>query len=112
MSASPTQRVRDLVTGFLDRLDASGLNRSELRILSAVRDGELATVSELAGRVGLASATVSRDVRELERQGLVTRRMYAQNGGRVSVRLTSAGRELLALLERDLKSVAEMSRRR
>lgn len=66
-------------------------SRMGLLRLVVVAQGELGT-NELARRMGVDAAVVTRQLKELEAEGLVARRAHATDGRRTTVKLTAAGR--------------------
>jgi DNA-binding HxlR family transcriptional regulator len=79
----PTRRI-------LDRIG----DRWTVLVVGALGDGT-ARFSELKRRIkGISQKMLTQTLREMERDGLVTRTMYAQVPVRVEYRLTDAGRSL------------------
>jgi len=81
-----------MVLGLIERTEASG--------------GETCTISNLAGHLGIDSATVVRTVDSLENRGLVERRRDRQDRRQVFVEFTDAGRA--ALLEAQQQFIARI----
>lgn len=75
---------------------AERLERSRRALLSAVAAHEPATLNEVAEAVGRGAPAVSRSVDALVREGLIERSADPGNRRRLAMRLTGAGRELLA----------------
>lgn len=69
-----------------------GMTRSRVRLLTAVPAGGEIGQAELRDRLGLAGAVMTRLVKELERDGLVTRRLDPSDNRYTLVALTPAGR--------------------
>ena len=79
----PTRRI-------LDRIG----DRWTVLVVGALAD-DTARFSELKRRIeGISQKMLTQTLREMERDGLVTRTMYAQVPVRVEYRLTRAGRSL------------------
>lgn len=98
---------------------ASGISPSRLSALSVIVFGGPVTVGELAEREQVQPPTISRMVRELEQQGMVTR-SADPNDARVQwLSATPLGRRLLergrarrvAKLARDLRELSPAERR-
>jgi DNA-binding MarR family transcriptional regulator len=68
--------------------------------VESARDGEPYTISSIAGKLGIDSATVVRTVDSLEKRGLVERRRDKQDRRQVFVELTDAGRTVRRELQR------------
>ncbi len=73
-----------------DFLAPSGLKVTMYRLLKQIRDSEFGTLTELAALVGLERSTLGRNIKVLERRGLVIRTEGADERGS-SVDLTEAG---------------------
>jgi DNA-binding MarR family transcriptional regulator len=74
--------------------DAAGVSMSqqELQVLLALRDGNAASIVDVARAAGMDAAAVSRQARALEERGLVVRRQSAAHGRVVLLEPTPAGR--------------------
>jgi len=97
-----SQRIGALNDNFLDRRRPLG----EARLLYEIgRDG--AEVRTLRARLALDSGYVSRLLRSLERQGLVTAQAAADDGRVRRVALTRKGRREVAELDRRADAFAE-----
>ena len=83
-----------LTTWFDSRLATSGLRATMFRLLSRVAADESLNISTLAERLGLDRSTLGRNLRVLERAGLVTLKPAADERARI-VDLTDQGREAL-----------------
>jgi DNA-binding MarR family transcriptional regulator len=78
-----------------DALSAHGLGMSEYEVLErlACDCGERPRMQELAGAVHLSQSALSRTVGRLEKDGLVSRSMCAEDRRGIAVCLTAEGRE-------------------
>lgn len=81
-----------LMTGFA-RKTGMPASRFALMRLLAVSEGDVG-VTDLAHRLGINSAAVTRQVQELERERLVTRRADSRDGRRSYIGLSASGRRL------------------
>ena len=77
-------------------LDKLGLTYPQYLVLCVLGEAEEATIGAIAGRLALESSTVTPTVQRLEQAGLVTRQRSTDDERKVRVRLTGAGRALLA----------------
>ena len=64
-----------------------------LRVLALAFPGEM-EISEIARRLHVNGAAVTRQIKEMEGLGLVTRMSDARDGRRCHVKLTAKGRKL------------------
>lgn len=97
-----TQRIGVLDDSFL----GSGRPLGPSRLLYEIgRDG--AGIFELRARLGLDSGYVSRLLRQLESEGLITVEADPTDGRRRTARLTDRGREQVAELDRRSDELAE-----
>lgn len=76
--------------------DSAGLDKASVPLLSALEEHDSARPSDVAAAVELDLSTVSRQVRQLERLGLVTRRPDGEDRRACRISLTSRGRTSLA----------------
>jgi DNA-binding MarR family transcriptional regulator len=83
-----------LMAGF-SRKTGMPASRFALMRLLALFDGDLG-VMDIARQLGVNAAAVTRQVHELEREGLARRRADARDGRRNYVRLSPKGRKLFA----------------
>ncbi|MFD8234691.1 MarR family winged helix-turn-helix transcriptional regulator [Streptomyces sp. NPDC059696] len=102
------ERWRDILSAHartmceIDRaLHPHGLGASDFEVLdmlvaAAPAEGEQCRVQNLVGRVHLSQSALSRLIARLEKDGLVTRSVCAEDRRGVWVALTSRGRELHA----------------
>jgi DNA-binding MarR family transcriptional regulator len=77
-------------------LDEMGITYPQYLVLNVLGEGDGATVGAIASRLALESSTVTPPVKRLEQAGLVTRQRSQVDERQVQVRLTEAGRALLA----------------
>ena len=96
--ACHTRHVRDPQSQRL-------LSRHQASILDHLDEVEPTTVMDLAGHMGVTSATMSLSIDRLERKGYVVRLKDAKDRRRVHVRLTTAGVRV-----REASSVLDPSR--
>ena len=96
--ACHTRHVRDPLSQRL-------LSRHQASILDHLDEVEPTTVMDLAGHMGVTSATMSLSIDRLERKGYVVRLKDAKDRRRVHVRLTTAGVRV-----REASSVLDPSR--
>ncbi|MDQ0475417.1 MarR family winged helix-turn-helix transcriptional regulator [Labrys wisconsinensis] len=97
-------------------LDAMGITYPQYLVLNVLGETDGATIGAIAGRLDLESSTVTPPVKRLEQAGLVTRQRSHADERQVQVRLTEAGRALLAqskclgetLIERSGMTLAEI----
>ncbi|MFD9935733.1 MarR family winged helix-turn-helix transcriptional regulator [Streptomyces massasporeus] len=101
-------RWRDILSAHartmceIDRaLHPHGLGASDFEVLdllatAAPEEGEQCRVQNLVGRVHLSQSALSRLIARLEKDGLVTRSVCAEDRRGVWVSLTSRGRDLHA----------------
>lgn len=84
-----------LMSGFARKtgMPASRFALMRLLALSAGSEGDVG-VTYLARQLGINSAAVTRQVQELERERLITRRADSSDGRRSHVRLSAKGRKL------------------
>lgn len=87
-------RATDLDSKKLAR--RTRLSTSQLLLMEVLASNSELTVGRIAEGVGLAQATVTNIVDRLEERGLVARHRSDEDRRQVNVRLTDAGRELLA----------------
>jgi DNA-binding MarR family transcriptional regulator len=81
-----------LMSGFA-RKTGMPASRFALMRLLALSEGDVG-VTDLARQLGINSAAVTRQVQELERERLITRRADSRDGRRSYVRLSVKGRKL------------------
>ena len=79
-----------------EALAPTGLKVTMYRLLKKAAEGEPPSISELAQRMGLDRSTLGRNVRVLEREGLVALRPGGADGRERTVALTAGGRDALA----------------
>ena len=78
-----------------EALAPTGLKVTMYRLLKKAAEGEPPSISELARRMGLDRSTLGRNVRVLEREGLVVLRPANADGRERTVALTAGGRSAL-----------------
>jgi len=81
-----------LVSGFARKTGMPSSRFALIRLL-AISDRDVG-ITELARQLGINSAAVTRQVQELERERLISRRADTRDGRRSYVRLSSKGRIL------------------
>ncbi|MFF8784375.1 MarR family winged helix-turn-helix transcriptional regulator [Streptomyces sp. NPDC015125] len=115
-----TQAVQHLLTavrrtrGRLAGQSRPTLSLSQIQLLEALADHGALGVSEVAEHAGVATPTATRMLKQLERDGIVTRTRAPGNERRVEVALTGSGAALLAehrarLRERQLRAYRDLS---
>ena len=82
----------------------SGLSLSQLGLLDAIVDRGPLPVGEIAAHAGVAGPTATRMLKQLERDGIVTRERSPADERRVMVTLTDRGREIVERQRRSLRS--------
>ena len=87
-------RANDLHSRRLGR--ETGLTTPQLVVMRAIEATNEPTVSEISRGVSLSQATVTNILNRLESQGLVHRQRSELDKRRVHLRVTAAGRKLLA----------------
>ena len=85
-------RTHQAVSSVFTRCVGAPASRIGLLRLLAVGQGELGT-NELARRLNLDAGGITRHLKEMEAEGLVTRSPHATDGRRTTVDLTRSGRE-------------------
>ncbi|MEU6579584.1 MarR family transcriptional regulator [Nocardia sp. NPDC046763] len=115
-----TRAVQDLlgaVRRTRGRLAGQGrpaLSLSQIQLLEALADHGALGVGEIAEHADVATPTATRMLKQLERDGIVTRTRTPGDERRVQVALTDAGAVLLAehrsrLRERQLRAFRELT---
>jgi len=87
--------LRALRVAARDTLATAGVSAAQLFVLSALVDGEEASLSELAERTMTDRTSVSAVVDRLVRGGLVTKGTSDEDRRRASIRITPKGRTVL-----------------
>lgn len=83
--------------GFAERYRAEfGLSIPEWRVLAHLAGGDAVSVREIHVKVDMDKSKVSRAAARLEEAGLIEKRAHANDGRLVDMRLTEAGRALIA----------------
>jgi DNA-binding MarR family transcriptional regulator len=89
-------RLTLVAEGWVADRPAERLERARRSLLSAVADHEPATLNQVANAVARGAPAVSRSVDVLVREDLIERTADPDNRRRLAMRLTDAGRQLLA----------------
>lgn len=82
-----------------DRVLGSSLSLAEVRVLYELAHGGESSPGQLAATLGVDAGYLSRLLRKLDSQGFIDRSRGKEDGRRISVRLSRAGRETFAPLE-------------
>jgi DNA-binding MarR family transcriptional regulator len=100
------------ITQFLDReMEASGLSATQTGLMAQIASADDDTLGSLARRTGLDQSTLSRNLRTLEREGLIEIAMVETDMRRRAVWLTETGaRRLEAALPLWRKANAKLAR--
>ena len=85
-----------MMRGYRGPHDRSMGGAARFRLLSALRDAQGMSVSEIAEVIGVDQPRASRLVNDSAERGLVTRRADEKDARRSVVELTEAGRTMLA----------------
>lgn len=90
------------------------LSLSQIQLLEALADHGTLGVGEVAEHAGVAAPTATRMLKQLERDGVITRTRAPGNERRVEIALTDPGAALLAehrdrLRERQLRAYRDLS---
>jgi DNA-binding MarR family transcriptional regulator len=93
--ATARMAARTLTRAYDRALEPSGLRTNQFSILARLVEEGPSTVSRLAARLAMERTTLARDLRPLERRGLVTVSVGADRRARL-VRLTPAGERRFA----------------
>ncbi|MGA5729204.1 MarR family winged helix-turn-helix transcriptional regulator [Streptomyces seoulensis] len=115
-----TRAVQDLLgavrrsRGRLAGQTRPALSLSQVQLLESLADHGTLGVSEMAEHAGVTTPTATRMLKQLERDGIVTRTRKPGNERRVEIELTEAGADLLAehrarLRERQLRAFRELT---
>jgi DNA-binding MarR family transcriptional regulator len=88
------RRNRTGVIEHVSRLVSQNMSYTTLLILERMKEDSTTRMTELASSVGVTGATITRQIQELERKGLVLRLQDEQDGRASVVRLTEAGRRV------------------
>jgi DNA-binding MarR family transcriptional regulator len=78
--------------------DHAGLDKASVPLLAALEEHDGARPSDVAAAVELDLSTVSRQLRQLQRLGLVTRRPDGEDGRACRISLTAQGLSSLAMV--------------
>jgi len=88
--------VRDLRLSARDAERGAGISGAQLFVLQTLSESSAASLNDLADRTLTDQSSVSVVVKRLVERKLVTRKPSEEDGRRVELALTSAGRKLLA----------------
>jgi DNA-binding MarR family transcriptional regulator len=88
--------VRDLRLSAREAERGAGISGAQLFVLQALAESSAASLNDLADRTLTDQSSVSVVVKRLVERKLVTRKPSEEDGRRVELALTSAGRRLLA----------------
>jgi DNA-binding MarR family transcriptional regulator len=77
-------------------LDGLGVTYPQYLVLTALSEKDGQTISEIAGRLGLESSTITPLVKRLERAGFLARQRNPDDEREVHVRLSKKGKDLHA----------------
>jgi DNA-binding MarR family transcriptional regulator len=88
--------VRDLRLSARDAERGAGISGAQLFVLQTLSESSAASLNDLADRTLTDQSSVSVVVKRLVERKLVTRKPSEEDGRRVELALTSAGRRLLA----------------
>ncbi|MFB7598559.1 MarR family winged helix-turn-helix transcriptional regulator [Streptomyces sp. NPDC056160] len=115
-----TRAVQDLLTavrrsrGRIAGQTRPALSLSQVQLLESLADHATLGVSEMAEYAGVTTPTATRMLKQLERDGIVTRTRKPGDERRVEITLTETGAILLAehrsrLQERQLRAFRELT---
>jgi DNA-binding MarR family transcriptional regulator len=88
--------VRDLRLSAREAERSAGVSGAQLFVLQALADERAASLNDLAERTHTDQSSVSVVVRRLAEQKLISRRASDDDARRTELRLTAAGRRLIA----------------
>ncbi len=104
--------ARSVTQAYDDALAASGIKLTQFSLLRSVERNEPAAIGTLAEELELDRTTLARNLRPLERDGLLTTGASAHDQRVTEVRLTARGRRAIAqALPAWHKAQADMARR-
>jgi DNA-binding MarR family transcriptional regulator len=86
-------------------LEAIGLYRGQPPVLRALREQEGLTHTELAARLHVTPATITKMIQRMERTGFVVRRPDAEDQRVSRVYLTDAGRAIQSEMRRVMQAI-------
>ncbi|MGW4298290.1 MarR family winged helix-turn-helix transcriptional regulator [Streptomyces sp. NPDC004646] len=115
-----TRAVQDLLSavrrsrGRIAGQTRPALSLSQVQLLESLADQGTLGVSEMAEHAGVTTPTATRMLKQLERDGIVTRTRKPGDERRVEIALTETGATLLAdhrarLRERQLRAFRELT---
>jgi DNA-binding MarR family transcriptional regulator len=100
------KRVELVVRWHLDELlKSSGITATQYTALTVLEQHDGLPAAQLARRSFVTAQSTADLVRALEQRGLITRERNAENRRELSIRLTRAGRELLAEYADDVRAL-------
>jgi DNA-binding MarR family transcriptional regulator len=100
------KRVELVVRWHLDELlKSSGITATQYTALTVLEQHDGLPAAQLARRSFVTAQSTADLVRALEQRGLITRERNAENRRELSIRLTQAGRELLAEYAHDVRAL-------
>jgi DNA-binding MarR family transcriptional regulator len=82
-----------------------GVHNGQQHVLRCLWDEDGLSPGEVAGRLGIATSTVTRTAQRLEAAGLLQRRSHPTDGRLVRLVLTATGRDLEAAIRRELRKL-------
>lgn len=85
-----------IIRTYKPMLDEMGITYPQYLVLNVLGETDGATIGAIAQRLYLESSTITPPVKRLEQAGLVSRQRSQLDERQVQVRLTDAGRSLLA----------------
>jgi DNA-binding MarR family transcriptional regulator len=95
-----------VVRWHLDELlKSSGITATQYTALTVLEQHDGLPAAQLARRSFVTAQSTADLVRALEQRGLITRERNAENRRELSIRLTQAGRELLAEYADDVRAL-------
>jgi len=104
--------ARSVTQAYDDALAASGVKLTQFSLLRSVQRNEPAAIGTLAEELELDRTTLTRNLRPLERDGLLTTSASADDQRVTEVRLTARGRRTIAqALPAWHKAQADMTKR-
>ncbi|MET0226558.1 MAG: MarR family transcriptional regulator [Dokdonella sp.] len=104
--------ARSVTQAYDDALAASGVKLTQFSLLRSVQRNEPAAIGVLAEELELDRTTLARNLRPLERDGLLTTSASSNDQRVTEVRLTARGRRTIAqALPAWQQAQADMSRR-
>lgn len=87
--------ARTVTRRYEQMLKPLGLSAGQFTILAALNDGRMVPLGRLATALGMDRTTLTRDLKPLERRGLVASSKHSEDGRMRVVEITQNGRDLL-----------------